>query len=147
MISPSSGSCSPASSSSSVDLPQPDGPTIATTSPSRTDSSIPSKAMVEPKRRTTPRASAASPEEKGGSLAGASSRVLNFAPFAGITPQVRRVSAGRFATEALSQPAFPRAPLLSSTAYRSPAVGEDEVAHLRLRALADQRARPLHVHL
>ena len=37
---PASGSCSPARISSSVDLPQPDAPTIATTSPACTDRSI-----------------------------------------------------------------------------------------------------------
>jgi hypothetical protein len=44
-------------------------------------------------------------------LLGSLQRHLSRAPFAGITPQVRRVSAGWEVPEALSQPACPRAPL------------------------------------
>ena len=54
---PASGSCRPATSSSSVDLPQPDGPTTATTSPARTSRSRLSSATTgerRPKRRATP---------------------------------------------------------------------------------------------
>ena len=43
---PASGSCSPATSSSSVDLPQPDGPTTAISSSCRTARSIPSRAVT-----------------------------------------------------------------------------------------------------
>ena len=49
---PASGSWSPATSSSSVDLPQPEGPTTASTSRSPTARSTPSSALTSwPRRR------------------------------------------------------------------------------------------------
>ena len=83
---PSSGFCNPAISSRSVVFPQPDGPTTATTSPRPTLSSTPSRAVTRRYRRV-------SFTSERGSFAGASVWVC-IAPSAGITPQVRRVSAG-----------------------------------------------------
>ena len=91
---PASGACSPHTSSSSVVLPQPLGPTTATISPAPTSRSTPSSARTEPNARLTPaRLAVPPPSTFRGSCAGASSLVV-IAPSAGITPQVRRVSAG-----------------------------------------------------
>ena len=91
---PASGACRPHTSSSSVVLPQPLGPTTATISPAPTSRSTPSSARTEPNARLTPaRLAVPPPSTFRGSCAGASSLVV-IAPSAGITPQVRRVSAG-----------------------------------------------------
>src|SRR5690348_11048672 len=50
-ISPPSGSSKPAMQRSAVDLPQPEGPSRQTNSPSATSSDIALTAMVAPKRR------------------------------------------------------------------------------------------------
>ncbi len=96
---PESGCCSPQTSSSSVVLPQPLGPTSATTSPGPTRSERSSSATTPPRgpgnARWTPSSitSAALAPLLGGGLI---SMQLNrqVAPFAGITPQVRRVDIG-----------------------------------------------------
>src|SRR4051794_29781179 len=97
---PASGVCRPHTSSSSVVLPQPLGPTTATISPAPTSRSTPSSARTEPNARLTPaRLALPPPSTFRGSCAGASSLVV-IAPSAGITPQVRRVSAGTGAISA-----------------------------------------------
>src|SRR4051812_31752914 len=128
---PPSGACKPASSSRSVDLPQPDGPTTATDSPAPTRSSTPSSAVIAPKRRTSP--SAVSAAVRGGEAIAMSDK----APFAGITPQVRRVSAGlrRYLSP------LPRAPLYVCLSLVP--VGPQQVLHLRLGALDDERTSTL----
>src|SRR4051812_21441306 len=108
---PTSGAVRLHTSSSRVDLPQPLGPTTATTSPgvarrsrrsrATTRPSRPSKDLVTPASRTSPCLTTSR-----GSCTGASS-LVTIAPSAGITPQVRRVSAAR---RALSQPACRQPP-------------------------------------
>jgi hypothetical protein len=49
-ISPISGACRPATILSSVDLPQPLGPTSATNSPAATRKETPCRASMEPRR-------------------------------------------------------------------------------------------------
>jgi hypothetical protein len=134
---PVSGACRPQTSSSSVVLPQPLGPTTATVSPAATvrDTSASAgtgAARRRAKPRLTPasRISASSPRTFRGSCAGASSLVC-IAPSAGITPQVRRVSArvrGRY----LSRP--PPAPLWSRLARKgtAPAVQRAEPTAQRI---------------
>src|SRR5580658_4159035 len=56
-ISPPLSSSRPAISRSSVDLPQPEGPTSTTNSPAATDRSISCSTGVVPKRLETPRIS------------------------------------------------------------------------------------------
>src|SRR4051794_6205608 len=112
---PASETCSPATSSSRVDLPQPDGPTTATSSPVRTDNETPSSATRSPKRRVTLLNSTTRSEERD-SDAGASS-ACSIAPFAGITPT---------GSEGLISARSMRAPLDApdlSAAASSPAVG------------------------
>ena len=82
---PASGVCSPQTSSSSVDLPQPLGPTTATTSPGAA------------RQRHVRRARATRAEDLADALqedARPRPSPCACAPSAGITPQVRRVSAG-----------------------------------------------------
>ena len=93
---PSSGSWSPATISSRVDFPQPEGPTTATTSPGRMlrEAVEGGHERASPKRRVTPLSEIPIPFNDRGSVTGASASTC-IAPSAGITPQVRRVSAGR----------------------------------------------------
>ena len=79
--------------------------------------SIQRSATTSPNRRVTP-VICTSPSTSRGSTSGASSLVA-IAPSAGITPQVRRVSAG--GPWALSQPAVRPAPLLSALSVPRPA--------------------------
>src|SRR3954469_16720607 len=133
---PSSGSCSPARISRTVDFPHPDGPTRATASPGSTRKLKLVTASRDPKRRSSPSAVIAA-VFRGDAIA-----TERPTPFAGITPQVRRVSAR--SDKALSQPACPRAPLIGDEVYApSVAIRPQEVLDARLRALRHELARPL----
>src|SRR5215218_3816350 len=117
---PASGSWSPAASSSSVDLPQPEGPTTASTSFDRRPRSSRSRATRSPNRRLTPATTTPLSSNERGSLLGASASVC-IAPSAGITPQVRRVSAGRRFRRGRYLSPLSREPpwLFSGAVYRS----------------------------
>jgi hypothetical protein len=99
---PEVGACNPATISSRVDLPQPDGPTSPSTSPAATRSDSSSSAATLPRRDGNSFESSATATAGwagaalaiGSSLSGALTDIVLLAPFAGITPQVRRVSAG-----------------------------------------------------
>ena len=96
-IVPESGGCRPQISSSSVVLPQPLGPTTATISWGAARSDIPDSACTGPRlvanvRLTSSTRTPTRSSSSRGSSIGASI-ITRIAPSAGITPQVRRVSA------------------------------------------------------
>ena len=104
-----------------MDFPQPEGPTSPSTSPLATWSDTPPSAstvprrvgnfFVKPARDTAGWAGAVLAISD--SLSGALTDIVLLAPFAGITPQVRRVSAGSAAMALVRylSPLCPRAPL------------------------------------
>ena len=106
---PASGACSPHTSSSSVVLPQPLGPTTATISPAPTSRSRRRARAPRRTRGSRPPGLTVPPASNVSRLLRRSLELVVIAPSAGITPQVRRVSAG-FAGRYLSRP--PPAPLL-----------------------------------
>ena len=99
-------------------------------------SDIPSRACISPNWRLTTSTRHAAGSVKIARLLDGSLDHRRLAPSAGITPQVRRVSAGSRRAWALSQPAFPPAPLgcqmlrtmlpVSSACDRVPPRGEHE---------------------
>ena len=114
---PESGRCRPQISSSSVVLPHPLGPDdrdhlmrvrAQRHAGERLDRA---RAWSGNVRLTSSTRTPSAALSSRGSSAGAST-ISVVAPFAGITPQVLRVSAGRTMRRALSQPAFPPAPLV-----------------------------------
>ena len=103
---PASGAPSPHTSSSSVDFPQPLGPTTATISPGATRRVTPASARTAPNAFSTPSSSTPAPSTSRGSTTGASASPC-IAPSAGITPQVRRVSAGSLGAISAGVPRLP----------------------------------------
>ncbi len=107
---PASGASSPQTSSSSVDFPQPLGPTTATPRRAATRRSTPSSASDRPERLAHAGERHAGLNVTRLRLGSLETRSAS-APSAGITPQVRRVSARR----ALSQPGDPPSPPVLTT--------------------------------
>ncbi len=115
-IVPAVGSDSPAISSSRVDFPQPEAPTRATVSPGSTVRVRPRSASSSPKVRPTPATSIEGVAADRASEAGGSSFSRIVAITASLRAHYRTGSEGQRRAgdpEALSQPAFPRAPLWS----------------------------------
>ena len=128
-IVPASGSCRPATSSSSVDLPQPEGPTTPSTSPAPTSrSSPPSAGHGAEAAGDAPRSPRCVLRMARGSSAGASTFVASLPPRA--LPHRFEGSAPGDDAGALSQPACPRAPLLS---FRTVSLWSAAVAADRMR--------------